>query len=92
MSFPSNFILLNTIIILENPKKINDEYINNFLNQYETNIYISQGTIMKSIETENLFDIINYYKGKNIGFISRIRKDLLSDNDIKKFPKNVIIR
>ena len=35
MSFPSNFILLNTIIILENPKKINDEYINNFLNQYE---------------------------------------------------------
>ena len=92
MSFPSNFILLNTIIILENPKKINDEYINNFLNQYETNIYISQGTIMKSIETEYLFDIINYYKGKNIGFISRIRKDLLSDNDIKKFPKNVIIK
>ena len=53
MSFPSNLILLNTIIILENPKKINYEYINNFLNQYETNIYISQGTIMKSIETEN---------------------------------------
>ena len=48
--------------------------------------------IMKSIETEYLFDIINYYKGKNIGFISRIRKDLLSDNDIKKFPKNVIIK
>ena len=59
MSFPSNFILLNTIIILENPKKINDEYINNFLNQYETNIYISQGTIMKSIETENFFLILN---------------------------------
>ena len=38
------------------------------------------------------FDIINYYKGKNIGFISGIRKDLLSDNDIKKFPKNVIIK
>ena len=49
MSFPSNFILLNTIVL----EKINDEYINNFLNQYETNIYISQGTIMKSIETEN---------------------------------------
>ena len=92
MSFPSNFILLNTIIILENPKKINDEYINNFLNQYETNIYISQGTIMKSIETENFFEIINNYKVKNIGFISGIRKDLLSDNDIKKFPKNVKLR
>ena len=48
--------------------------------------------IMKSIETENLFDIINYYKDKNIGFILGIRKDLLSDNDIKKFPKNVIIK
>ena len=48
--------------------------------------------IIKSIETEYLFDIINYYKGKNIGFISGIRKDLLSDNDIKKFPKNVILR
>ena len=46
---------------------------------------------MKSIETENLFDIINYYKDKNIGFILGIRKDLLSDNDIKKFPKNVKI-
>ena len=91
MSFPLNFILLN-IFIFENPKKINDENKNNFLNQYETNIYISQGTIMKSIETENLFDIINYYKGKNIGFILGIRKDLLSDNDIKKFPKNVIIK
>ncbi len=45
---------------------------------------------MKSIETENLFD--NYYKEKNIGFTSGIRKDLLSDNDIKKFPKNVIIK
>ena len=90
MSFPPNFILLNTITS-ENPKKINDENINNFLNQYETNIYISQGTIMKSIETENLFDIINYYKGKNIGFILGIRKDLLSDNDIKKFPKHAKI-
>ena len=76
MSFPSNFILLNTIIL----EKINDEYINNFLNQYETNIYISQGTIMKNIETENFFEIINNCKVKNIGFISGIRKDLLSDN------------
>ena len=80
MSFPSNFILLNSIYYFRKSKKKNDEYINNFLNQYETNIYISQGTIMKSIETEYLFDIINYYKGKNIGFISGIRKDLLSDN------------
>ena len=29
--------------------------------------------IMKSIETENLFDIINNYKVKNIGFTSGIR-------------------
>ena len=42
---------------------------------------------MKSIETENLFDIINYYKVKNIGFTSGIRQDLLSDNDIEKFLK-----
>ena len=46
---------------------------------------------MKSIETENFF-VINNCKVKNIGFISGIRKDLLSDNDIKKFPKNVILR
>ena len=92
MSFPSNFILSNTIYYFRKSKKINDEYINNFLNQYETNICIIQGTIMKSIETENFFETINNCKVKNIGFTSGIRQDLLSDNDIKKFPKNVIIK
>ena len=91
MSFPPNFILLNTITS-KKAEKIKDESLNDFLNKYNINIYISQGTIMKSIENKDLLDIFNYYnEKKNIGFILGIREDLLSDKEISKFPKNVKI-
>ena len=59
ISSPPNFIFLSSITSTK-AKKIEDEKLNNFLNKYKKNIYVSQGTLMTSISKEDLINIFKH--------------------------------
>ena len=88
ISSPPNFIFLSSITSTK-AKKIEDEKLNNFLNKYKKNIYVSQGTLMTSINKDDLINIFLYFQKEKYGFILSIRKDQMNDEEIKKLPENV---
>ena len=88
ISSPPNFIFLNTITSKPS-EKIEDKKLDNFLNKYKKNVYVSQGTIMTSISKEDLINIFKLFEKDNYGFILSIRKEQMNDEEIKKLPENV---
>jgi len=85
ISKPPNMIFLN-YITPKDPIKIEDEKISNFLNRFQKNIYMSQGTIMKNIRFDKIIKIFEHFS--NIGFILSIKKEIA---DQFVFPKNVFL-
>ena len=91
LSIPSNFALIGSVTS-KPAKKIEDENIEKILNKYKKNIYISNGTLIKIIlEINDIIKIFKYLETENIGVILSIRKNELSDEYIKNFPKNVYV-
>ena len=91
LSLPPNFILISSITS-NRAEKIKDNNIDNFLEKYKKNIYISKGTLSKLILGKE--DIILTFKKlekENIGIVLSIREEILSDNEIKNFPMNVYL-
>ena len=91
LSLPPNFILISSITS-NRAEKIKDNNIDNFLEKYKKNIYISKGTLSKLILGKE--DIILTFKElekENIGIVLSIREEILSDNEIKNFPMNVYL-
>jgi hypothetical protein len=91
LSIPSNFALIGSVTS-KPAKKIEDENIEKILNKYKKNIYFSDGTLIKIIlEINDIIKIFKYLETENIGVILSIRKNELSDEYIKNFPKNVYV-
>jgi UDP:flavonoid glycosyltransferase YjiC (YdhE family) len=85
-SLPPNMI--NTGAILPKPAiPIQDEVINDFLNKFEKNIYVSQGTITKVLDIDILFQVFRTFP--KIGFILSIKKELLTN--YREAPRNVLL-
>ena len=86
ISKPPNMIFLNYIT----PKpanEIKDLEISEFLKLYEKNIYISQGTIMKNINFDEMMEIFTNLK--DVGFILSLKSEISKNFD---FPKNVLCK
>ena len=60
-----------------------------FLNRYKKNIYFSQGTIVKIVDFEKVFEVFNHFK--NIGFILSFKKELVPKEVLDRFPENVLL-
>jgi len=62
------------------------------LNKYKKNIYISNGTLIKIIlEINDIIKIFKYLESENIGVILSLRKNELTEEQIKNFPNNVYV-
>ena len=91
ISVPTNFIFL-TSITSQPAKKLEDKKLDEFLNLYKYNIYMSQGTIMKCIKKNDLIDLLKYLEKEKIGVVLNIREDHMSDNEIKNnLPNNIFV-
>lgn len=85
-SLPPNMI--NTGAILPKPSQpIENKSIVEFLNRYERNIYVSQGTITKVLNIDILYEVFETFN--DIGFIVSIKKNLLINP--RPAPKNVLL-
>lgn len=84
VSLPPNFIPAGAFLPRP-PKILTDPKLNEFLNKYSNNIYVSQGTITKAMKVEQLIDIFKHYP--NIGFVFSIRKDMKITTSL---PENVL--
>ena len=85
-SLPPNII--NTGAILPKPsKEIENETILDFLNKFNSNIYVSQGTIFKVLDTDVMFEVFESFP--EIGFILSIKKELI--DSVETYPKNLLI-
>ena len=91
ISLPPNFILIGSVTS-QQAQKIKDENIEKILKKYKRNIYISNGTLEKIVlELNDIIDIFKELEKENIGVILSIRKDEITDEEIKSFPENVYI-
>ena len=91
ISLPPNFALINSVTA-QPAKKIKEQNIEKILNKYEKNIYISIGTLTNIIlELNDIIDIFKNLESENIGVILSVKKDKISDEQIKDFPKNVYV-
>lgn len=82
---PPNYIRINAV--LPKPAKpINNEGLDNFLNKYKTNIYMSQGTMWKTLKLGDMMKVFHQYP--NYGFILTTKTQVVDD---LKFPENVYI-
>ena len=91
LSLPPNFVLIGSVTS-KPAEKIEDKNIENILNKYKKNIYISNGTLIKIIlEINDIIKIFKYLESENIGVILSLRKNELTEEQIKNFPKNVYV-
>ena len=84
LSLPPNIIPAGAFL----PKpagQLTDNTLINFLNKYEKNIYVSQGTITKAMKLDQLVEVFNSFP--NIGFVFSIRKDMKLSSEL---PQNVL--
>lgn len=84
-SKPPNMIFLN-YITPKDAKELEDKSISQFLDKYTRNIYMSQGTIMKNLNFDNIMKIFEHYS--DVGFILSIKKEI---SDKHNFPANVYL-
>jgi UDP:flavonoid glycosyltransferase YjiC (YdhE family) len=59
----------------------------NFLNKFDSNIYVSQGTIFKVLDIDILLEVFASFPDK--GFILSIKKELLIN--IETYPNNLLL-
>ena len=91
LSLPPNFVLIGSVTS-KPAEKIEDKNIENILNKYKKNIYISNGTLIKIIlEINDIIKIFKYLESENIGVILSLRKNELTEEQIKNFPNNVYV-
>jgi glucuronosyltransferase len=87
ISKPPNMVFLN-YITPKAAKELEDKNISNFLNKYEKNIYLSQGTIMKNINFAEITEIFEHFRKQKIGFVLSIKKEIAEKH---VFPSNVFL-
>lgn len=83
---PLNFISLGAIL----PKpanEIQDKVILNFMDKYDSIVYVSQGTITKILKIEKIFEVFQEFP--SVGFI--LSKNELLSLDQAQLPKNCLI-
>lgn len=81
---PPNFVRISAVSP-RNANKLNERELDSFLNKYKTNIFVSQGTMWKTLRIEELLKVVNHYP--NYGFIINVKTEI---KDIV-FPVNVQI-
>lgn len=83
VSLPPNMI--STGPFLPRPaKQVDNPIVDEFLNKYKRNIYVSQGTITKAINPERLGEVFEHFP--DIGFVVSLKKQF----HLIKFPSNVL--
>lgn len=81
---PPNFVRLNAVTPKKANKLVKGE-LDQFLNKYKKNVFVSQGTMWKTLRIEELLKVVNNYP--NYGFIINVKTQV----DNVKFPENVHI-
>ena len=91
ISLPPNFALISSVT--SHPaENINDKNIEKILNKYKKNIYIGIGTLTSIIlEINDVIEIFKNLEAENIGVILSVKKDKITDEQIKTFPENVYV-
>lgn len=87
ISKPPNMVFLN-YITPKDAKDLEDKQISEFLSQYEKNIYMSQGTIMKNINFAEITEIFEHFGKQKIGFVLSLKKEVAEKHT---FPPNVFV-
>lgn len=87
ISKPPNMVFLN-YITPKDSKELEDKSISAFLDKNEKNIYMSQGTIMKNINFDEIIEIFEHFAKQKIGFVLSIKKEIA---DKHVFPPNVFL-
>jgi 2-hydroxyacylsphingosine 1-beta-galactosyltransferase len=80
---PPNMVTISAVTPRD-ARPLTDKQLDAFLNKFEKNIYISQGTIMNVIRISELIDLFNNFPA--YGFILSVKSDYHKGIE---FPKNV---
>lgn len=88
LSLPPNFARLNAITPKPSRPLQADSPIDKFLNKYPKNIYFSQGTIVKIVDFDKVFEVFHHFK--NYGFVLAFKKKLIPIEILDKLPENVL--
>lgn len=89
LSLPPNIISIGAV--LPKPRKtITDGSLESFLNKYESNVYVSQGTITKALRLEVLKEL--FEKFPHVGFVLSLKSDFHKEWREKPVPENVLLR
>jgi hypothetical protein len=82
---PPNYVVYSAVTPRD-AKPLENKEIDEFLNIYEKNIYLSQGTIMNVIKLKELIELFNHFP--KYGFILSFKGH---HHENIQFPKNVLV-